>query len=424
MISRIKSFINKFNKSKDGKVLASNFGYMMLLQIAGYIFPLITIPYVARTVGVEGVGKIAVAAAVVMWFQTITDWGFNYTATRDVANNRNNQGELSKILTNVFWSKILLMIVSFLMLNLAIIIFPYFKTNSAILYLTFLIVPGNVLYFEWMFQGLERMKYITLLQLVSKLMFVVLVFCFINSSEDFIYYPLFMGCGYIVIGLISIYIVNFKWRIKINLPDFSGIKYSIKNSSSVFLSNFSPNLYTTFSSVLLGGVSQSSGVANGILDAGYKFAGVAQQFMVVVSRVFFPFLSRKLNYHNGYAIISVITSLLFTIALFFFSPLIINFFYTPDFLDAINVLRIFSFSVFFNTLSNVYGVNYLVAKGHDVLLRNITLIFSFIGMVLAVPLVYFNGYIGAAIAITGGRLLVGCATVYFALKIMRNKTSF
>lgn len=58
-------------KTRDGKTLASNFAWLTVLQIAGYVFPLITLPYLARVIGVEGFGKIAFAGAIIGWMQTI-----------------------------------------------------------------------------------------------------------------------------------------------------------------------------------------------------------------------------------------------------------------------------------------------------------------------------------------------------------------
>src|SRR5690554_1052065 len=139
MRSQLDALLARFKKSKDGRVLFSNFGYMMLLQIAGYVFPLITIPYLARVIGVEGFGKIAFAAAVIIWFQTVTDWGFNYTATRDVAQNRDNLEKVSEIFSNVLWAKMLLMTISFGLLLAAIAVIPYFQQNKLILLFTFLL---------------------------------------------------------------------------------------------------------------------------------------------------------------------------------------------------------------------------------------------------------------------------------------------
>src|SRR5690606_2901760 len=143
---------DRLGKSKDGKALAGNFGYMMLLQVAGYLFPLVTIPYLARVIGVDGFGKIAFAAAVILWFQTITDWGFNYTATRDVAQNRENKEKVDEIFSSVLWARITLMILSFGLLLVLIAAVPYFQENKKIILLTFLIVPGHIMFPDWFFQ--------------------------------------------------------------------------------------------------------------------------------------------------------------------------------------------------------------------------------------------------------------------------------
>src|SRR5690554_6583130 len=130
MISQAKALINRVKKSSDGKVLASNFGFLMLLQIAGYVFPLITIPYLARVIGVDGFGKVAFAAAVIVWFRTIAEWGFNYTATRDVARNRDDLDKVSEIFSNVLWARTFLMFVSLAILLIAIAAISYFKENQ------------------------------------------------------------------------------------------------------------------------------------------------------------------------------------------------------------------------------------------------------------------------------------------------------
>ena len=125
MLNRIKVLKNRLSANKDGKALASNFGYLMIMQITGYIFPLLTIPYLARVIGVEGFGKIAFATAVIVWFQTITDWGFSYTATRDVARHRDNLKKVSEIFSNVLWAKILLASIAFIVLYILTEFIPY-----------------------------------------------------------------------------------------------------------------------------------------------------------------------------------------------------------------------------------------------------------------------------------------------------------
>ena len=75
MIEKVKSF----KQNRELCTLIANFSYLSLLQMASYAFPFITMPYLARVIGVEGFGKIAFASALMLWFITIADWGFNYT---------------------------------------------------------------------------------------------------------------------------------------------------------------------------------------------------------------------------------------------------------------------------------------------------------------------------------------------------------
>lgn len=414
MLNKIKSVRN----NRDGKILVQNFAYLSLLQIAGYVFPLITMPYLARVIGVDGFGKIAFASAVMVWVQTIADWGFNFTATRDVAQNRENPQKVSEIFSNVLWARCVLMFLSFLFLVLLVIVFPKFRDNIDILLVSFLMVPGHILFPDWFFQAMERMKYITILNVISKLLFTIAVFIFIKDKGDYILQPLLTSLGFVVSGLIAFYYILVKWKVKLQKPSFKNIRLTIRKSTDVFLNNLMPNLYNSFSTVLLGVFGGD--VANGKLDAGTKFVNIAQQFMSVLSRAFFPFLSRKLDKHHIYAKINIALSLSMSALLFLFSPLIIDWFFTAEFTDSIIVLRIMSISIFFLALSNIYGTNYMIIAGYERQLRNTTTVVSIIGFALSFPLIYFWGYIGAAITVTLTRGLLG-ASIMFRAKMLKTK---
>lgn len=418
MLNRIKTLKNRLSANKDGKALASNFGYLMIMQITGYIFPLLTIPYLARIIGVEGFGKIAFAAAIVVWFQTITDWGFSYTATRDIARNREDLNRVSEIFSNVFWAKSLLASISFIILFIITEFIPYLKENQILLFITFMLVPAKILFADWFFQAIEKMKFITIFDLISKAIFTACIFIFVKEKSDFILQPLFLSLGSILVGLVSFYLIVFKWKVKILLPRYHDIIVTIKNSKDVFINNIVPNLYNSFSSVLLGFWGGS--IANGLLDAGSKFANIAQQFVNILSRVFFPFLSRRSNKHSIYAKINIFTSVLSTILLIILAPFIIEMFFTPEFYGAIPVLQIIAFSLIFQTLISTYGLNYMIIHGFEKSLRNITIACSIAGFVFSFPLIYFYNFLGAAILIAGTRIILGLCIMYKAKAIQRS----
>ena len=108
-------------------------------------------------------------------------------------------------------------------------------------------VPGHILFPDWFFQALERMKYITILNLLSKLLFTIAIFVFIKDKSDYIYQPLFVSLGFILSGIISLYYIFVKWEYKFYKPDFKGIFHAIKGSTDIFINNLAPNLYNSFS---------------------------------------------------------------------------------------------------------------------------------------------------------------------------------
>ena len=224
-------------KSKEGKTLASNFSYLFLLQIASYIFPLITLPYLARVTGAYGMGKVAFATAIMSWVQTICDWGFSFTATRDVAKNREDKEKVSNILSDVTWARFFLSALSFLVLIGLIFIIPKFREDMWVILFAFLTIPGHILYPNWFFQAIEKMQFITILNLLVKTASLVGIFVFVKAPDDYVLQPLFTSAGYVVSGAISIFFIIHKWGYKITKPNFNYIFQALNRSKDVFINN-------------------------------------------------------------------------------------------------------------------------------------------------------------------------------------------
>lgn len=401
-INRTKKII----KSRDGKALLENFSYLSLLQIAGYIFPFITIPYLSRIIGVEGFGRIAFAASIVAWIQTFVDWGFGFSATREVAKNRENKQILSQIFSDVLWTKLFIALICLIVLVSLICFIPAFHDNAAVLLITFLLIPGHILFPDWFFQGMEKMKYSSLFNIGIKLFFTIAVFFVVKQKEDYIFQPLLTSIGYIISGLAACIMLKKIWNIRLQKPKFHRIIESLQRSFDIFIGNLFPTMYNNFSAVLLG--VMGTPVANGIYDGGNKFVTALHGFTAILNRIFYPFLCRRSDKHSLYARFNLTVVAIMTIILFLVAPLLIHVFLTKEFEDSIVVLRILSLSIFFQAVCAVYGVNYLYVKGHDREARNITIIASIIGFLLAYPMIKWGNYIGAAINVAFARALLAC----------------
>lgn len=418
----IKSFIIEIfcivSKSEDAKRVISNFSYLSILQIGSYVLPILTYPYLARVIGVEGFGKIAFAMSIVVYFTTITDWGYNFSATRDVARNRDNLDSISKIYSVVTLSKLFLLLVSAIIMAILIFFVPQLREDFLVYILSFSIVIGQTIFPEWLFQGLENMKFIVILNLISKLLFTFLIFIFIKSPNDYVLQPLFAGCGYMLSGVISLCFIHKKMKLRFKILNYKEICESIKNSFDVFLNNLMPNLYTSVSVLILGFWGGS--VANGILDGASKFYSICTQFLSVMSRAFFPFLSRKLEKHLIFVKIKLFITIVLALILFFGADFFINTFLTNSFHESVLPLRIFAISLIFHSLTNIYGTNYLILIGKERVLRKITVFISILFFILAFPLIYYFSYIGAVLTISFARVFLG-SIVYIIARKEKNK---
>lgn len=413
-MKRISEIKKQINKSKDGKTVFANFGYLSLLQVAGYVFPLISMPYLARVIGADGFGKIAFASAIVVWIQTISDWGFNLTATRDVAQNRDGKELVSRIISNVLWARSILTLLSGIILLAVVLLVPYLRENADIILVTFLLVPGYILFPEWFFQAIEKMKYTTFFNLFLKLVFTVAVFVFIHKREDYLIQPLLTTIGYLLCGFGALYLIFKKWGYTLYKPQWSEIFKTIRNSTDVFINNLMPNLYNSFSVMLLGFFGGST--ANGIYDGGNRFPVIFYQFQSVLSRAFYPFLSRRPDKHSFYAKLNIVSALIGAVFLILLSPLVIKIMLGDEFEKSVVVMQILSFSVVFLAMDYTYGTNFLIINHKEKPLRNLTFVSSIIGMSVAIPLVYYFSYMGAAITVLLCRGMLGVGSYILAQK--------
>lgn len=417
-MSKLSQRIEELTRSKDARTVAGNFMWLSLLQVAGYVFPLITMPYLARVIGVEGFGKIAFAMAVMVWIQTIADWGFNLTATRDVAQNRDDTNKVSEIFSNVLWARCLLMGLSFVVLLLLIVAIPTFRENWEVLLVSFLIIPGHILFPDWFFQAVEKMKYITVLNVLTKLIFTLAIFVFIKEPDDYILQPLLSALGFAVGGVIALYIILRRWGYKLYAPKFGTIIETIKSSTDIFINNLAPNLYNSLSVVLLG--IFSGGIANGIYDGANKFINIVCNILNALTRAFFPFLARKKEHFSMYVKIVLSIAVVTSVAMWFAAPWLVDILLSPEFSESVIPIRILSISLIFYVMSSAYGSCNLIINKRERVLRQLTVLCSVIGLIIAVPLIYFYSYVGVAITVTISRALLGLSSMWISKTNINN----
>jgi len=233
------------------KRLKSNF-LLSFLQATNYLLPLITLPYLIQVLGIEYFGLLAFATAVIAYFSILTDYGFNLTATKEISLHREDKNKIIEIYSSVMTIKFILLIMSFLILCTLVFTFQRLAEHWEIYLLSFGSVLGQVLFPIWVFQGMEKMKYITYLNIVSKLIFTIAIFVFVQQQSDVYLVALFFSLGSIIAGILSLYLIKKEFNITFQFQKQETLRFYLIDGWHVFLSRFYVSLYTTTNILLLG----------------------------------------------------------------------------------------------------------------------------------------------------------------------------
>ena len=408
---KITNRIQRLRENKEGKTILKNFSYLSILEMTVHLFPLITTPYLARVIGVDGFGILAIGVATIAYFQSFTNYGFIYTSVRDAARCRENIDDFSKVVCTTFYSKTILMLISYGLIAVGTLTIPFFRENSTVIWCTALLLPGHVFNPDWIFQALEDMKFITVRNLLSKTLFTLLIFVFIKTPEDYLWQPILMALGMFVPSLWGLIVLKKKFGLRLIAPSIKEPFRKIVEGFNMFVTVFLPTVYTNLNVLLLS--SFNGKTATGIYSGGTKFTSIAFSLFQLLSRTFFPFFARKMDAHKLYVRFSLALSIVISIILFFLARPIVMLFLGKEFEGTVDVLRIVAFTPIAMSLMNSYGVNYLVLKGKDNIMRNIIIVVTVFGILIGALGAKYYSYVGVAFAsLTTQFLRAGLITLY------------
>lgn len=375
---------------KRNKSLLENFISLGALQVIGYVFPLVTLPYLARILSVEKFGLVFFAFAFMGYFDILVDFGFGLSATREIAINRHNQNNLSNIFNSVTTIKFGLISVSYLTLVLATIFVPKIHNNWLIFHLSFLMVVGNAIYPVWFFQGMEKMKYITFLNILAKTIFLVLIFIFVRQQNDYVLVPLLNSCGFLISGIIGFIFAIKEFKIKLYIPKFNSIKKQFKYSSEFFITRLSVSAYTNTNTVCLGFVGSELMV--GFYVAAEKIYNAINGLKAPLVNALYPYVTRNrdIKLYKKIFKITILVTFLISLFGFIFAKDIITIFYGSNMQNAYKIFQIFCFLFFVNVPSVLLGYPLLGAFGHTKICNYSVIISSIIHILGLIILISLN----------------------------------
>jgi len=413
-----------FQIIESKKVLFKNFTSLSILQIANYIFPIITLPYLVRVLGPEKYGLVSFATAFAAYFTILTDYGFNLSATQEISKNRNDSNRIAEIFSSVFTLKILFFFVSSLSFFVIVFVIPLFREHLLLFFVTFLSVLGTALFPLWFYQGIEKMNYILIITVSVRLIVTVLIFVIIKNENDFVKLAGLNTAAQFVIGFTGLLIVLNKLQIKYIFPKISLLKLQIKNGWNLFLSTVWINLYTTSNVFILGLFAPATVV--GYFAAADKIRMAFQGILSPMSQSVFPYVNNLLNesyerfisFNKKLFKIALLVGTIISIILFLFAEPLVNIVLGRDYQSSILVLRIIAWLPVVIFLSNVFGIQTMLPMNKHKSFAIILFFAAMINLVLSFILVpkYFE--IGTSIAVLVTEIFV---TIAFFVFIKKNK---
>ncbi len=334
------------NKIKSNQQIFNNMSWLTLLQFANYLIPLLLIPYVVRIVGVELFGKITYAQNIITYLIIFVNFGFEYSATQEIAVNRENKEKVRIIFFSVLKFKGLLLLASFFIFLILAFTFEKIIEDKLLYFYAYLILIGHVLFPNWFFQGIEKMSKMTLLNFAIKLLGALLIVLFVRQTADYRLYLLFLSLSFIVVGILSLFYVIQHFDIQYTKRRNH---FVIKKGFPIFLNNISGAIYSVAGVTILGLLVSDYDL--GIYSGAYKIIAACLMLVTVpINMALFPTMSRKFNtsfrlgfiFYKKVFLWSAVFGLLISISIFLLSKYIVILLLGNEFEESTLILKVLS----------------------------------------------------------------------------------
>ena len=392
-----------------------NFAYNSFLTVSNYLINLILFPFCTRVLGAERYGTIGFTQNIVQYFTFIAMMGITTIGVREIA-RQNADADRSRCFSSMFVLNLLYTLLSLCIFVPLIFLVPRFAIEKELFLLGALNILFSTFCIEWFFKGIENFRYITIRSIIVKVLYVIAVFVFVRSSDDYVLFYLLSVVCVFCNALIN-YLYSRKF-VKFSLKDIR-IRPYVK--ASLFLGAYSllTSMYTTFNVLYLGFVRDDTQV--GYYTAAIKLYTVILGFYSAFTAVMLPQMSSLLSEGNDASFKGLIDksmNLLYTITLPFIalllvlSPEVVTLLAGSEYVPSIQMSRIVIPMLFVVGVAQVIAFQILIPKGYDKVTLTASVIGAVIGVTSNVVLVKRFGAIGTCWTVV---ITEVCVTLFYVL---------
>lgn len=388
-----------------------------------YILAFVMFPYLVRALKVENYGLIVFSQSIVNYFTLLTDYGFNLLGPKEIAQHDSRE-KRGSIFTNIFAAKIVLLILWSGVFLIGLFLMYYFNETDFKLYLVvYITVIGNVLFPVWFFQGIQRMRYITFINIIARAFSIIGIFMFVHEPDDYLLAAFCQSITPLVAAIFAWIVIVRNYSEVVCYPTMCGIKKVLKDAWPIFVSSIAINIYTASNIVFLGMLTNNTVV--GYFSGAKKIIDNITQLFSPISQAIYPYVSKKVTESRDSAIIflSKVVKLfggatfVLSVFVFVFAPWIVELLLGSGYEQSVLLLRVMAFLPFLIALSNVFGIQTMLTFGMQKEFSRILISASIFNTCLVLPMILLFEGIGVCISIT----LTECFVTFTMWYVLRNK---
>ena len=344
-----------------------NYILSTLYELLCIITPFITAPYLARVLGAEQIGVNSLVTSHQAYFLLLATLGTSAYGSREIARNRDNEYERSK----VFWEIEILSILTSCISITGWILFVLLSTQYKIYYIILTIGILNRLFeINWLYSGLEQFKYTITRNAIVKIIGIILIFLFVKTKED-LYLCILINTSCTFLGSLSMWIPLKKFIIKIPLKELKIFRH-LKETLIFFIPTIATSIYTILDKTLIGAITHEES-QNGYYEQANKIITIIRTITfgslntVMGSRISYLYTQKKIDEIKDKISKSIDFVMLIGIGCCFGIIGVANhfvpFFYGPGYDEVIPLLYILSPIVLIISISNCLGSLYYTPVG-------------------------------------------------------------
>ena len=347
------------------KKTIKNYIYNLIQQVLLVVSPLITIPFLSRSLGAEGIGTYSYAFALTNYFTLVATLGCDVYGRREISYVKNSLMDRSK----KFWSIQIIKTICTLLVSVVYIIFSLNNSNKTLLLiLTFHLinVPLNI---GWFYQGTEKFKKITIRTIFLKLAELLFVVFCIHSKNDLIKYT--FGSSFINFLTFFVLWLDIKNDIKFEKITLKDVKYDLKNCLQFFLPAIATSVYTLLDKTMLGILTRGY-TENGYYEQAQKINIVLLRVVLSLGLVLLPQIAGAFKEGNKKQVKDLVNksgkyvffiSLPIALGLICISDNFVPWFFGNGYNKVSELLKLSGFILIVQGLDDIFGMQYLVNVG-------------------------------------------------------------